>query len=91
MKRIIILILILLTAVTTFHNAYFDRGTGPTLLDDLTCTATESRLVDCRHDGIGQYDRCSHADDAGVRCRERESINATVTHLVYQVCIASKS
>jgi len=45
---------------------------GPILLDDLTCEATESRLVDCRHDGIGQYDNCTHVDDAGVRCRERE-------------------
>ena len=60
------------TAVVTFINGHFGQGTGPILLDDLTCTGTESRLVDCAHDGIGQYDSCTHADDAGVRCRERE-------------------
>ena len=55
-----------------YYNAYFGRGTGPILLDDLLCTGSEARLVDCTHDGIGNYDFCSnfHYDDAGVRCQQ---------------------
>ena len=60
------------TAVTTFMNAHFGRGTGPILLDDLVCMGNESRLVDCRRDGIGQFDSCTHANDTGVKCRECE-------------------
>lgn len=58
--------------VTYYSNAYFGQGTGPILLDNLICTGTESILVDCRHDGIGQYGSCTHADDTGVRCKTRK-------------------
>ena len=58
---------------TPLYNAFFGQGTGPILLDDLICTSTESRLVDCQHDGIGQFDFCrGHLDDAGLRCAESE-------------------
>ena len=61
------------TGSTTFFNAFFGRGTGPILLDDLLCTGREARLVDCpryRSQGIGTHDGCynGHGDDAGVRC-----------------------
>ena len=42
-------------------------GTGLILLDNLMCTGSESRLVDCRHSGLGNHN-CDHSDDAGVRC-----------------------
>ena len=81
------------TAVVTFINGHFGQGTGPILLDDLTCTGTESRLVDCAHDGIGQYDSCTHADDAGVRCRERKYhmymyISTTGTTVLFDTMLA---
>jgi len=57
---------------TIFSNAYFGRGTGPILLDDLLCTGSEARLIDCPRStsqGIGTHDFCNgHYDDAGVRC-----------------------
>ena len=61
----------LIPGAVAYSNAYFGRGTGPILLDDLLCTGSEARLVDCTHDGIGNYDFCSglHYDDAGVRCQ----------------------
>ena len=42
-------------------------GTGQIILDDLGCTGSELRLVDCRHRGLGIHN-CAHSKDAGVRC-----------------------
>ena len=42
-------------------------GTGQIVLDDLLCTGSESRLIDCPHNGLGNHN-CDHSDDAGVRC-----------------------
>ena len=52
---------------TAFSNAFFGQGTGRILLDNLGCVGTETRLVDCRHNGIG-IENCVHAEDAGLRC-----------------------
>ena len=51
-------------------NAYFGRGTGVILLDNVGCTGRESRLLDCYiPSGVGVYSyNCGHDDDAGVRC-----------------------
>jgi hypothetical protein len=59
------------SAYTAYSNAHFGEGEGPILLDDLICTGSESRLIDCSHEPIGQYDFCTHNDDAGLRCEER--------------------
>ena len=61
------------TGSTAFFNAYFGRGTGHILLDDLLCNGSETRLIDCPRfssQGIGTYDFCQngHGEDAGVRC-----------------------
>ena len=68
----LVIALLLIQGAVAYYNAYFGRGTGPILLDDLLCTGSEARLVDCTHDGIGNYDSCSglHYDDAGVRCQQ---------------------
>ena len=42
-------------------------GTGQIVLDDVQCTGSELRLVDCRHNGLGNHN-CDHSQDAGVRC-----------------------
>ena len=34
----------------------------------MQCTGFESRLLDCKHNGIGVISHCSHSKDAGVRC-----------------------
>ena len=47
-------------------NAYYGQGTGPILLDDVSCTGTEGRLVSCPYDS--NTADCSHSEDAGVRC-----------------------
>ena len=42
-------------------------GTGQIVSDDLQCTGSESRLIDCPHNGLGNHN-CVHFQDAGVRC-----------------------
>ena len=55
------------TGASAFSNAFFGQGTGRILLDNLGCVGTETRLVDCPHNGIG-IENCVHAEDAGLRC-----------------------
>ena len=49
------------------RSAAFGQGTGNILLNELHCTGNESRLIDCRHSGIGS-NSCDHSKDAGVVC-----------------------
>ena len=53
--------------VTVYTSAHFGQGSGPILLDNLACSGSESRLVDCTYDN--NTADCSHSEDAGVRCR----------------------
>ena len=56
---------------TPYSNAYFGQGSGPILLDDVTCTGFELTLASCSHLGIGITRSCSHSEDVGVRCRQQ--------------------
>ena len=69
--------LLIPTGSIPFYNAYFGRGTGPILLDDLQCSGSEMRIINCPRyisQGIGTYDGCynGHGEDAGVRCVRRK-------------------
>ena len=50
-------------------GAYFGMGTGDILLDNVRCRGTESSLLECNTNPIGQSDGCDHSEDAGVRCQ----------------------
>ena len=58
------------TGALALRSATFGQGTGPIFLDDLFCSGTESRLVDCGHNGIGNHN-CDHLEDASVRCQSK--------------------
>ena len=50
-----------------FSFAYFGAGIGPTFLDNVQCTGSESNLLECPSNPIGN-ENCDHTADAGVRC-----------------------
>ena len=50
-----------------YSNAYYGKGTGSIFLDNVQCTGTEDRLIDCSHSSIGSSS-CDHGDDVSVFC-----------------------
>ena len=53
---------------TAIGSASFGQGSGPILLDSVSCNGSELILAQCVHLGISVTRSCSHAEDAGVRC-----------------------
>ena len=54
---------------TAIGSAGFGQGSGPILLDSVSCNGSEPILISCGHLGINVTRSCSHAEDAGVKCR----------------------
>ncbi|XP_071483590.1 neurotrypsin-like [Diadema antillarum] len=56
-------------AEKALSEAHFGEGslTGDVLLDDVSCSGTETSIFDCANSGIG-VSNCAHTEDAGVRC-----------------------
>ena len=78
---------------TNFTDAVaytFGQGsTLPVVLDDVSCSGTESRLIDCTYDS--NTADCSHSDDAGVRCQLGWLyILASITILSMHACLLEK-
>ncbi|XP_046542990.1 deleted in malignant brain tumors 1 protein-like isoform X1 [Haliotis rubra] len=48
-------------------NAYYGRGNGDILVDDMNCIGNESNIGYCRHPLWGS-NNCDHSEDAGVMC-----------------------
>lgn len=49
----------------------FGVATGPVLIDETRCIGNETRLINCRHNGIGTHN-CGHDRDIGLRCLVRK-------------------
>jgi len=45
----------------------FTNGASAIWLDEVQCSGTETRLIDCPASPIGTHN-CAHIEDAGVRC-----------------------
>ena len=45
----------------------FTNGAGQIWLDNVQCIGTETRLIDCPANALGNHN-CVHAEDAGVVC-----------------------
>ena len=59
---------------TALSFARFGEGSGPIWLDDVSCIGSESELLECPHNGIGNHN-CDHSEDASVRCSVSGKIN----------------
>ena len=53
-------------AATAYSNARYGQGSGSILLDNVGCTGTENRLIDCYYSS--HTADCSHSEDAAVYC-----------------------
>ena len=57
------------TGAISLNNAYYGSGTGPILIDYVSCTGNEQFLANCTNRGIGvTSSSCGHDDGAGVQC-----------------------
>ena len=68
------------------RRASFGQGSGPILLDSVTCSGNESTLASCGHLGVGVTRSCSHSEDAGVRCA---IINGLYNYICVHLCTGS--
>ena len=50
---------------TAIYRARYGAGTGPIVMDDIGCTGSEERLMDCP---FSLNHNCGHNKDASVRC-----------------------
>ena len=56
------------TGGTAYSDAHFGAGSGPIFLDDVQCTSSDSKLVECYSRPILSHN-CLHSADAGVGCK----------------------
>ena len=74
-------------------SAYFGKGSGLILLDDVNCNGGESSIFECSHRTFGEHD-CKHNEDVGVVCFGQTSKGdyrraITVIHLKYNILFHS--
>ena len=53
------------TGASAYARARFGQGTGPIVMDEVRCTGSEVRLMDCP---LRLSHNCGHHGDAGVQC-----------------------
>ena len=69
------------TGAVAFTNAHFGAGVGPIYLDNVDCSSSESKLLDCTSSSI-VYCYRGHSEDAGVRC-QGTSVLVPVCSILY--------
>ena len=51
----------------SYSSAYFGEGAGPILLNNVTCSTSEGKLVNCSYES--DTAACGHSQDASVMCQ----------------------
>ena len=59
-------------ASEAWQGAHFGPGSGPILLDEVSCSGSESHISECGHNGWFIHN-CNHGEDAGVTCVDTSS------------------
>ena len=62
--------------VQSYSSAYFGEGAGPIFLNNVACSTSERKLVDCSYES--NTAACGHSDDAGVMCQLCKLMKTTV-------------
>ena len=70
------------TVATARTNAYFGSGTGPIYLEDVTCSSSDTSILQCTSDPL-LSGGCTHYQDAGVECEGIPKITDTVRLKVF--------
>ena len=55
----------------------FGQGTGPILLNEVTCTGMEQNIAFCQHNDWYLND-CKHSEDVGVFCDSGAVFNSAI-------------
>ena len=76
------------------RRSYFAPGSNSSLsnifLDNLVCNGSESSLLDCHHNVVGEHN-CNHTEDSGVRCQGLHySLSEIIMGLYYSESQESK-
>ena len=61
------------SGVTAISDAFFGVGSGPVLLEGLSCIGNETNLLQCTYAGAIGSSNCAHILDASVVCERRQS------------------
>ena len=72
------------TDSVAYSSAHFGENSAIIIaLDDVACTAYESRLIDCPYDS--HIADCTHSQDAGVQCVARKFQNHRYVHIILPI------
>ena len=72
---------IILSDVT--RNVFFGEADSevPIHLDEVNCDGTESNLLNCSHNPIGEHD-CAHDEDVGIMCERQQGSYRVLLHVI---------
>uniref|UniRef100_A0A8C5RBM2 SRCR domain-containing protein n=1 Tax=Leptobrachium leishanense TaxID=445787 RepID=A0A8C5RBM2_9ANUR len=72
-------------AISATKGGVFPSGSGPIMLDEVTCTGNESSLADCAFKAWKLTD-CDHSEDAGVICSLEEDDGNSTAYTLDRSC-----
>ena len=70
-----------------YFNSHFGSGSGPIILDRVTCSRQESNILECLHGGIGVVSSsCNRYNQVGIQCISKCHDVYTTVILVLRTC-----